>query len=281
MSLKEDYLVCEQIIQSNSKSFYKAFKTLPPKKANGIFAVYAFCRAIDDIVDEQKDMSALDHFKCTFEDFKKGIILDEPIWRALKDTFDTFNLSYEPFDDMILGQYKDTSFSQPNTQKDLEAYCYYVASTVGLMILPLLSRKHTQLKECALHLGKAMQITNILRDVGEDYTNQRMYLPKEVMNGFEYYEEDLKNSVINDDFINLWEYEAQIAETYYSKAMKDFSLFDKDARLSVIAATKFYKEILNAVRKNNYDCFNKRNFVSKSKKYTLLLESYFLNFKLR
>jgi phytoene/squalene synthetase len=274
MSIQEDYRFCKEIIRTNSKSFFRAFSKLPEEKANAVYAVYAFCRYVDDIVDGKNEELSLKSFITQFEKFKKGQAADHPLWRALEDVFIKFPMSFTPFEEMIEGQLMDESFKQPQSQEDLEKYCYYVAGTVGLMILPILSKYPEQLKNTAVKLGTAMQLTNILRDIGEDYSIGRVYIPVEVLNKFNYEQHELSSKVINHNFIELWEYEAKRAESLYKEAMEYFYLFDKDSLHSVVIALFFYKEILNSVRKNRYDCLSCRNYVSMPRKYILLIKSY-------
>ena len=276
MSLDNDFLYCKKIIKENSKSFYKAFSRLPKAKANAIFAVYAFCRTADDLIDLKEDKESLLLFKDELHKFSKGEITDKPLWRALGEVFEKYDMNIKPFFEMIEGQLMDANFKNIETQDELTNYCYYVAGTVGLMILPILSTKHhKELEEIAVKLGAAMQITNILRDIGEDYKINRIYIPKEVMDKFNYSSSDLASNIINKNFIELWEYEAKIAEELYKETYRKIKLFDRDSRGSVILASRLYKEILNSVRKNNYDCLTKRNYVGFYKKIFTVIQSNF------
>ena len=280
MSLDNDFLYCRKIIKENSKSFYKAFSRLPKSKANAIFAVYAFCRTADDLIDLKEDKESLLLFKDELQQFSEGKIIDKPLWRALGEVFRNYNMDIKPFYEMIDGQLMDANFKNIETQEELANYCYYVAGTVGLMILPILATKHhKELEEIAIKLGTAMQITNILRDIGEDYKINRIYIPKEIMDKFNYSSLDLSSNLINNNFIKLWEYEANIAEELYKETYKKIKLFDKDSRGSVILASRLYKEILNSVRKNNYDCLTKRNYVGIYKKiFTVIQCNFSLSF---
>ena len=273
MGLKQDYLYCEEIIRKNSKSFYKAFSYLPEDKAGDIYAIYAFCRIADDITDIQNNKTELEIFKNKWIDFKSGITPNEPVWRALRNTFKKYEMNYEAFDHMIQGQFSDFDFVQPQTQELLEQYCYYVAGTVGLMILPVLSRRHRELEESGIILGKAMQITNILRDIGEDFEKGRVYLPVSVMNKFNVTTDDIREKKADKNFYLMWEYEAKLAEAYYLKVTDDFHLYDKDSLLPVMLSVNLYKEILNEIRRNGYDCLTKRNYTGKVRKILIYLKT--------
>lgn len=276
MEFNQDFIYCKNIIKENSKSFYKAFSKLPEQKANAIFAVYAFCRTADDLIDLNNDKDSLILFKDELYKFSNGEIIDKPLWRALGEVFRNYDMNIKPFFQMIEGQLMDSNFKNIETQDELINYCYYVAGTVGLMILPILSTKnHKKLEEVAIKLGTAMQITNILRDIGEDLKINRVYIPKEIMDRFNYSYLNLEDNLINNSFINMWEFEANIAENLYKEVYEKINLFDKDSRSSVILASMLYKEILNSVRKENYDCLTKRNYVGILKKITTVIQCNF------
>lgn len=273
MEVKNSYEYCEDIIKEHSKSFYKAFSLLPEEKANAIYAVYGFCRLCDDSIDEYNDLNMLLNLESELELFFSGITPDKPIWIALNDVTKKYKIKKEPFFDLIKGQKMDYNFKHFLTQEDLMEYCYYVAGTVGLMILPILATKnHSFLRETAINLGKAMQLTNILRDIGQDYDNGRVYLPTELMDKYNYSYDDLSKKIINENFVNLWEYEAKLAEKLYNDSLDLISEFDDDSKYPVLTAAYIYKEILNEVRKNSYDCLNKRNVVSSLRKTQIALE---------
>lgn len=267
---KEDFLYCEKVIKKHSKTFYQAFSQLSRHKALSIFAVYAFCRRADDLIDEYSDVEGLDKFEQELRDFESGLVADKPEWRALEYVFKHFTMDIKPFYEMIQGQRKDISFTQPRNQDDLEEYCYYVASTVGLMILPILSDKASEIQEEAKLLGKAMQITNILRDIGEDSEKGRIYIPKTIMEEFGINELDIDAELVDQAFINMWEYQAKIAERYYEESLKMTEKIDSDCRKAFLVAAYFYRDILNAVRKGDYQVFGKRHSVSKLRKVELL-----------
>ncbi len=268
---EKDFKCCEEIIKTNSISFYKAFSKLPYKKSRAIYAIYAFCRICDDIIDESNDIDKLESLKKDLSDFENGTTKDESLWRALRVVFNEYDMDIEPFYHMIDGQYMDYNFKNIETQEELERYCYYVAGTVGLMILPIIATEnHRELKDIAKDLGYAMQITNILRDIGDDLKKNRVYLPKGVIyyNGYSY--EKLYNKTIDSNFIRIWEEEAILSESLYNKVNNKIKLFDKDSRLAVKLSAEFYKGILKEVRKNNYDCFNKRAVVKNKDKVGLI-----------
>ncbi len=266
--LEEDYAYCEKIIKHHSKSFYYAFSKLPKPKAQAIYAVYAFCRLADDTVDmiEEKELkiSQLNQLEEELRLFEKGEMIDRPMWHALNDVFERYQMDIIPFFDQIQGQRMDIDFIAPETLDDLENYSSYVAGSVGLMLLPIIaSEAKVDLRTEANSLGVAMQITNILRDVGEDLKNiNRVYLPQQLLEEENYSLESLRKNEINDQFICVWERLATHAEELYDQFNDSIHYFDVESRLSVLVSANVYRGILDAVRKKKYDCFSKRQFVT-------------------
>ena len=264
---KADFRYCEEIIKKHSKSFYYAFSKLPKKKANAVFAIYAFCRVADDCVDENtitaEKLQALEKLKRELDLFKIGAEMNVPLWRALRTVFNEYKMDIEPFYDQLTGQMMDVHFSTPKNMQDLEKYSYYVAGSAGRMLLPIIASKSPHdLSRAAVDLGTAMQITNILRDVGEDYyEKQRIYLPEEEMLKYQYGHTDLQKGTVNINFIQLWEGMALRAETLYNRFFESINLFDQDCRLPVSLSAHVYREILNSVRSSQYDCLSWRNYV--------------------
>ncbi|AXI01388.1 phytoene/squalene synthase family protein [Sporosarcina sp. PTS2304] len=263
-----DYAYCEKIIKHHSKSFYYAFSGLPKEKARAVYAIYAFCRIADDCVDENKkideQLTALDQLANELYLFSKGEEINHPLWRALRDVFNRFDMDIQPFYEQLTGQRMDIHFMMPANLSSLEVYSKYVAGSVGKMLLPIIaSESQKNLHHVAENLGIAMQLTNILRDVGEDYRDKgRIYLPLEEMKRYSYHEVLLSEGSITQGFINLWEYLATRAEYLYDNFTQHIDEFDKDSRFPVLSSAYIYQGILNSVRKSGYDCFNQKNYVS-------------------
>lgn len=265
----QDFAYCEQIIKEKSKSFYAAFSRLPREKALSVYAIYAFCREADDSIDLFKDEMRLNRLKQELLQFQEGVVPNRPVWRALSVVFQLYPMDFQAFYDMIKGQEMDAVFVQPETQEELEDYCYYVAGSVGLMLLPLLTKEPEKIKGQAVALGKAMQLTNILRDVGEDYRASRIYLPVQKLEQFKGATAAIENNSVTKDFAALWEMEAQRAEVLYDTALPMMRWIEPDCQEPLLLAALFYREILAVVREHKYECFSQKHFVKKSQKLAL------------
>lgn len=269
-TLEEDFKYCEKIISQNSKSFYKAFSSLPKERAKAIYAVYNFCRTVDDAVDLVEDPVESERALIDIEDKLNNVYIDkipdEKGWRAFHKTIRQWNIDKQPFLDQIQGQKMDLNFKQFKDLDELLIYCDLVAGSVGRMLLPILSIPNAgKLKETASELGVAMQITNILRDIGEDLKERnRIYIPEDLMVKYKINKDDLLNLKVTDNFIKLWERMSAESEKRYSVYKDHLMDFDKECRLSLCLSVNLYSAINDEVRKENYDCLSKRNYLSKS-----------------
>lgn len=279
--LQDDYTYCEAVIKASSASFYTAFSQLPKEKAQAVYAIYAFCRTADDTVDAQEDVEIKSKNLAVLEkeltEFTQGETPDQPMWRALRDVFNRYEMDPAPFFDQLEGQKRDLAFQEIRDMADLRTYSYYVAGSVGLMLLPILAAEKgvsKELKESAISLGIAMQLTNILRDVGEDYIdNERVYLPSDLLQKHKVELSHVMEFGPNEAFIALWEEIAQESHASYVAFWDTIEQFDEDGRLPVFAAAKLYHAIMDSVRLNDYDCLKKRNYVPRLKMLQLIKEA--------
>ncbi|MEY3431505.1 MAG: Dehydrosqualene synthase [Bacillota bacterium] len=266
---------CEQVIKKHSATFYRAFSMIKDKhRRQGIFAVYAFCRYVDDLIDERHDIKALQHYKSELDDFVKGYQKKGFRWRALADTRDRFypdESYFAPFYEMIEGQEFDAHPVRIESMNQLLKYADLVASSVGKMLLPMLAPNAKKgLTAFAVALGRAFQLTNILRDVGEDYRRNRIYLPNTLMKKHGYSIADLNKQIINPSFIALWEEIASVAEKNYQEALQWIEFFPPDIRFSLQASLFLYREILTVIRREDYQVMNQKLFVTQEEKIKLI-----------
>ena len=272
----DDFAWCEEVIRRNSHSFYRAFSLLPAHKRAGVYALYAFCRSADDCVDRDASEAGLAALQGALDRFLAGSVPDEPLWRALAVVFENFDMDAQPFYDLLEGQRRDLRFRQPSTLDDLEEYAYYVAGSVGLMLLPLLhvhAPLPQRLREDAVALGVAMQLTNILRDVGEDWCCRRVYLPAGVLEEAGYSLRELAEQRVNAPFRAAWEALARRSEELYLPMQRDVCLLDEDSRLPTLSSLYLYRGILDEVRAAGYCCFEHRASVPKERAVRLVSQA--------
>lgn len=268
--INSDYLFLENIIKENSTSFYRAFKKLPEDKALAVYSVYAFCRLLDDTVDLNNDKNEIRKLEKKFIEVTKNIEQDEKIWKAFSHFFHKYHLKKEPFQMMFEGQYQDLDFKPFKTKEELDYYCNLVAGSVGLMLLPILSdNNNEEVKEkYALDLGRAMQYTNILRDVGEDIRRNRSYIP-----------EDMTCKMESNKIYRIL---ATEAIELYKKCQDNIMLFDSDSRYPLLLAIYYYRGILLKLIRTGFPNEQKRIYLNKVEKIIVLIKAktyYILNKK--
>ena len=273
--LAMDYKRVESIIKTHSKTFYKAFSRL--KDANirrGIYAIYAYCRLVDDAIDVHQDLSLLHSYKSSLDELIHGKKPKGFLWNVLHHTTTRYGYSashFSPFYQLIEGQEFDAKPVSIQTMDQLWTYCDLVATSVGRMLMPLLaSHTNDDHDAFAVSLGRAFQLTNILRDVGEDRRRDRIYLPKEIMLQFGYAREDLWNDTNNDAFQAMMKSLILLNRQLYQTAEEHLSLFTPDIRFPLHASLVLYRAILEEIELHHYDVFSKKHFVSSQKKKELI-----------
>ncbi len=280
--LKDAYRHCRAITRFHAKTFYMATRFLPNEKQRGIFAIYGLCRYLDNLVDECEDLVAksaisleevdakLDFFKNRLVDIYKGKSFDDPILLAFADTLKTYSISIElPFF-LIEGVRQDLVKSRYQDFNEVYEYSYKVASVVGLMTSEVFGYRDEKALDYAIDLGIAMQLTNILRDVGEDLQRGRIYLPKSDLEMFGISEEQLFNRVLDENFKNLMRFQINRAREYYRKADKGIVMLSRDSRLPVYLARHNYSRILEKIEQNEYNVFDQRAYLNQTEKLSII-----------
>ncbi len=285
VSLEESYERCRQITADYAKTFYLGTLLMPEAKRRAIWAIYVWCRRTDELVDGPQAATTtnetLDHWEAILEAVFSGHPVDDTDV-ALVDTLQQFPLDLQPFRDMIAGQRMDLRRNRYQTFDDLYLYCYRVAGTVGLMsaavmgvddsinTAPWHGWQESNPQQEAIALGIANQLTNILRDVGEDARRGRIYLPLDDLALFDYTEQDLLNGVVDDRWRELMKFQIQRARKFFAEAERGVSALSPDARWPVWTALMLYRQILDVIERNQYDVFSRRAYVSTPRKLLCL-----------
>jgi phytoene synthase len=274
--LSHAYAVCRGISRRAAKNFYYGFMVLPSEKRNALSAVYAFMRHADDISDEpggdlqqkrQKMGEWLDSAKAVFA----GKSTDDPVLMALGDAQQKFKIPPELFEKLVYGTSLDLEIpsvpDQPalvcRTFEDLKHYCYYVASVVGLVCIRIFGYEDRKAEFLAEDCGLAFQLTNIIRDIKEDASMGRIYVPEEDLarsnlSGADFAPALLANPAQAQQLRPVLEFEAERARKYYESAKWLMELIEEDSRAALWVLVEIYSQLLQKITSRNYDVLTER-----------------------
>lgn len=254
-------ILLPELEATRKSNFLLPILFLPPPKREAIETIYAFCRYSDDIVDEEADVKEKYHRLIAWTN-ELELALDGgsrfTILNRLVSVIQKFHIPTHHFLDLLKGMEMDLVKDRYETFGELEQYCYRVASTVGLICAEVFGYHHERTKQYAVNLGIALQLTNILRDIKTDAKKGRIYLPKEDLRRFGYSEEELTNSVYNDQFRALMEFECGRAHEYFRTAKSCLAEEDKPLFTAARAMGNIYYLLLLRIERAHYDVFSKR-----------------------
>lgn len=280
--LREAYAHCRSITRKHASTFYMATRFLPYYKQRSIFAIYGLCRYVDHLVDETEDLitrkkisnsqilTRLGGFKEKLIRAYRGNEQEDAILMAFSDTLNRFNISPDLPLLLLEGVASDLKKNRYRTFEELYDYSYKVASVVGLMTATVFGFNDERARRHAVDLGIAMQLTNILRDVGEDLKKNRIYLPKEELERFQVEEEDLFGHKISEPFTRFMKFQIGRARHYYDRAEQGITMLEKDSRLPVKLAKENYSRILDKIEDNGFDVFGNRAYLNTTEKLAIL-----------
>lgn len=283
-ALERAYAACRDIARREAKNFYYAFIALPARKRDAMCAVYAFMRRADDLADDeslsmQERRAKMAAWTSSWHAARGGVATDDPVFLAVRDAQAQFGISEELLDQLVAGTTLDLAEGRDaqeyETFEDLYAYCYLVASVVGLVCIRIFGYTDERAETLAEKTGIAFQLTNILRDVREDAERGRIYLPREDMEQFSVNGADIlahpKGRRVTLNQRELLEFEAQRARAYYRAADELLPLIDGDSRAALWVLATIYRTLLDRIEAKGYDVFTERISVSGSAKLAILL----------
>nr|GMC62474.1 phytoene synthase 2, chloroplastic [Ipomoea batatas] len=281
--LSEAYDRCGEVCAEYAKTFYLGTMLMTPERRRAIWAIYVWCRRTDELVDGPNAShitpTALDRWEARLEDVFRGRPFDM-LDAALSDTVSRFPVDIQPFRDMIEGMRMDLWKSRYDNFDELYLYCYYVAGTVGLMSVPVMgiapeSKATTEsVYNAALALGIANQLTNILRDVGEDARRGMVYLPQDELAQAGLSDEDIYAGKVTDKWRNFMKKQIKRARKFFDEAERGVTELSSASRWPVWASLLLYRKILDEIEANDYNNFTRRAYVSKPKKLLALPIAY-------
>lgn len=255
---------CSAITRMHGRTFYLASRFLPPAQRQAIHAIYAYCRIADDIADRSPDLETAARGLDAWEE--QIAEPTDPVALAFAAVRARYGIPVAPVHDLLAGVRMDLVPARYETWDDLRRYCYHVAGTVGLMTAPVLGCQQAAALPHAVDLGVAMQLTNVLRDVGEDARQGRLYLPLEDLARFGCDPDAVLSGRPNGQFPWLLAFEIDRARGIYAQARLGYPALSPSGRLTALAGERLYATILNRIEENGFDVFSMRAHVSTGRK---------------
>ncbi|MGH9609531.1 MAG: phytoene/squalene synthase family protein [Bryobacteraceae bacterium] len=279
-SATESYRYCRRIARKRAKNFYYSFLLLEKPQRDAMCAIYAFMRHCDDLSDEpgHNDKADLQRkialWRMELDRVFRGAVTDSPMWPAFYDTVERYSIPHRFFYEMIEGVASDLDPRRLQTFEELYDYCYHVASVVGMTIIYIFGFESVRALKLAERCGVAFQLTNILRDVREDATLGRIYVPQEDLDRFGVTAEQLRKGTEDDRFRELMRFEAARARALYEESAPLSELIYPSSRRSLWALREIYKRLLARIEKANYSVLSQRINVPTRVKVRLLLRAF-------
>lgn len=293
-TLQEAYEACRRETAEWAKTFYLGTLLMPPAKRRAIWAIYVWCRRTDELMDSPEALARpveelaarLDAWETRTRALFAGDVRDA-LDLVMRDTIERYAQPLQPYLDMIEGMRMDLTTTRYSDFDHLYLYCYRVAGTVGLMTQEVMGvdpaytsapwSDPPDTSEAAVALGVANQLTNILRDVGEDRARGRIYLPQEDLRRFGYSEAELMEGVLNDSWRELMRFQLARAREWFARSEAGVRWLAPDARWPVWTSLRLYRGILDVIEALDYDVFNHRAYVPTAGKMLDLPLSFVLS----
>jgi phytoene synthase len=276
LTLSESQAYCVGVSRRRAKNFYYSFLVLPEAKRLAICAVYAFMRECDDRSDAAAaSAEAIAEWREQMDLALDGTIPSHPVWPAFADAVQRYSIPRAYLYDMLDGVNSDLNFEQPLQFEDLYRYCYRVAGVVGLTITHIFGFQHARALEMAEKCGIAFQFTNILRDVAEDASLGRVYLPREWMQKFHVDSQQLSSPITSAALRALLKQLGQRAEEYYQFARPLVSLVDRDSRPGLWALMEIYGRLFRRIQRSNFSVLERRHRLPTWEKLAVLAQASF------
>ncbi len=268
---------CQQKAAASGSSFYYSFLFLPPERRRAITALYAFCREVDDVVDECSDAQVA-QAKLAWWRLEVGKLYagtpSHPVTRALQPFLQTFRIEEPRLAEIITGMEMDLTQTRYLDFAGLERYCYHVAGAVGLLAAGIFGYANPRTLEYAKNLGTAFQLTNIIRDVGEDARKNRIYLPMDELRRFEVPAADLLQARPSDNFGRLMAFQARRAEEYYRRAFEALPAEDRRAQRAGLIMAAIYRATLAEIERDGFQVLTQRTSLTPLRKLWLAWKTW-------
>jgi phytoene synthase len=260
---------CQDKAAKSGSSFYYSFLFLPPERRRAITALYAFCREVDDVVDECTDVQVARTKLAWWRKEVAGVYAgqaEHPVGKALVPVVKQFSLARSHFEDIIDGMEMDLNYNRYPDFATLQSYCHRVAGVVGLMAAAIFGYRDPATLTYAENLGMAFQLTNIIRDVGEDARRNRVYLPLDELSRFGLSATDVAQLRETDQFRKLIEFQIERAESYYRRAMDSLPTGDRKSQRPGLVMAAIYRTLLQEIRTDGNRVLNQRTSLTPLRK---------------
>jgi phytoene synthase len=260
---------CQQKAAASGSSFYYSFLFLPAERRRAITALYAFCREVDDVVDETQDAQLAATKLAWWRTEIAGLYAGKPqhpVTQALLPFLEKYSLGQENLHEIIAGMEMDLTQSRYLDWTNLERYCYRVAGVVGLLAAGIFGYRDPRTLDYAKNLGLAFQLTNIIRDVGEDARKNRIYLPMEDLKKFEVPAADILNARQTPGFAALMQHQAARAKRYYEDAFAALPAADRKAQRAGLIMAAIYRALLDEIERDGFRVLQTRTSLTPLRK---------------
>jgi len=276
--MTDPHAYCQEKASSSGSSFYYSFMFLPPERRQAITALYAFCREVDDVVDECHDLQVaqtkLDWWRNEVRQVFGGQP-QHPVGQALKDVIQRFPLPMEQLLEIIDGMQMDLTQTRYLDWKALNLYCYRVASVVGLLSAEIFGYTNRQTLKYAHDLGLAFQLTNIIRDVGEDARRGRIYLPVDELQRFNVPARQILDAKHSDNFRELMAFQAARARQLYDQAFAQLPAEDRKAQRPGLIMAAIYRTLLDEIEADGFLVLDRRTSLTPLRKIWIAGRTWF------
>lgn len=260
--LEKAYRYCDSLTKIHSHTFYLASSLLPDSKRHAVRALYAFCRISDDLIDLAKENP-----QNTIKAWEQRTLSTQPpkddlVAIAWLDTRIRYKIPLKYTEQLIKGVSRDIYINRYKTFDELTEYCYGVAATVGLMAMHIIGFSGLEAIPYAVKLGVSLQLNNILRDIGEDWSAGRLYLPLDELSDFDLSESDIQAGIVDDRWRDFMKYQIERCRRLYAEALPGIGMLDPDGRFAIACAAELYRAILYDIENHDYDVFHRRAYVN-------------------
>jgi phytoene synthase len=269
---------CRKLTEKSKSNFYYAFLFLPAERREALEAVYAFCRLVDDVVDEEasagQKLAGIEKWRRELDAVYAGGQSEHPVVLKLREAVSRFAIRREDMEAVIDGCAMDITLNRYQSWEELRIYCYRVASAVGLMCIEIFGYCTPKAREYAVDLGIALQLTNILRDVAEDAKRGRIYLPAEDLRSFGVSEDDLLSGKKTPAFTRMMQFQGQRARSHYLRARAAIGRAERRQLVVAEIMGDIYYALLEQMERTGFDVWAKKAQVTRGRKMAIAIGKF-------